>query len=395
MVDDNTKLAARDVNLVALVERYGIELHRHGGGVLAGPCPCPNCTAINDGFHIDTNINRWWCRKCNRKGWHDAVELVMRCERLLYPDAVAWLLGDSTPTPRIAKHVPAVQQQVKGWDRERSTAFLQGAQDYLWATDGMGDRARVYLESRGLDSATWLNFGLGVANVKTGTGTYAPAIVIPWYVRGELVSLAHRFLEAQEGQRYTRWGSAANRLYGNHANMDSADTLIVCEGEINAMSIWQVAHHTRLHVLSTGKQVDRLSDNAVKAIADRYITIIVWADEQTVTNSLQQQLAAQAKGMVGAMYSPMQDGQKQDANTQLQRRELGATLAEYRLSIAQQQQQQQRLYSDLLQGAMSLQGLDAGSATVLHRLAAQLGKPIAIEQAGDNRYIVFGDLGRV
>lgn len=387
MIDERTKLAARDIDIAALATRYGTELHRHGTNELAGACPCPGCTAQRDGFHVNVAMNRWRCYTCHPSAWFDAVELVKVCEGLNYPDAVQWLLGDSTPTPRIAK--PVTPQPAKTWDTARATRFLADAQDRLWAAGSMGDRGRGYLEGRGLDGATWLNFGLGVANVKTGAGDYAPAIAIPWYVRGELASLAFRFLDAHDGQRYSRWGSAANRLFGNHANLDAAGTVVIVEGEFNAMAIWQIANHTRLHVLSTGKQADRLSDSAVRAIAQRYDTVIVWCDEQDASRALVGQLAPHVTGIVQSMYSPLHDGRKMDANARLQSGELGGELSAVREYMAHESGHVDRLYSDLMLGATSVQGLDAGSADVLKRLAERVGLALDVVLL-ENRHCVLG-----
>lgn len=393
MIAEATKLAARDIDLLALAQRYGVVLHRHGAdGELAGPCPCPGCTSDHNGFHISTRRNRWKCYTCHREQWYDAAELVKICEGLNFPDAIQWLTGDSTAAPRIAKRAQPVQQQperAKVWsadERNRAAGSLEQWQGLLWNGSAAGERARSYLEERGLDDATVLNFRLGCT---AGTKQYPAAITIPWYAGGQLVCIRYRYLEPQDGNRYGLWGSPGNRLYGHHANVDPADTVVIVEGEVNALSIWQVAHHTRLHVLSTGTQVDRVSEAAVRAIAARYSTVIIWADEPAVSAKLQQQVAGQARGMVGAMHSPVQDGVKLDANALLQRGELGGILSEYREQLTQQQGALDRLYSDLLHGATSMQGLDGGSADVLQLLAARANMPLEIEQPEQDRWVVF------
>lgn len=391
MVTDQMKVAAQSVDVVTLAESFGAVLHRHGQqGEYAGPCPCRGCTALHDGFHVRADRKRWLCHTCNPTGWHDSIELVSRCKDLRYPDAVRFLLGEFDAFPPTTKVVQPAQpeQQFVSWDAARAADNLAGFQDDLWSDSALAERGRQYLEARGLEDFSWLNFRLGVANVKTGRGNYAPAITILWYVRGELVDVAFRFVEPQGRQRYKRWGTPANRLFGNHANLEAADTLVLCEGELNAMSVWQVAHYTGVHVLSTGTQTIALSDKAVQAVASRYSTVIVWADEKEVSEALQRQLVGQVKGVVGAMYSPSQGGVKLDANSLLQQGMLGEVLSQYRESILKSQPQLEHLHGQLLTGAMVMQGLDVGTAGVLKSVSQRLGRTCSVWEPESGRWIV-------
>ncbi len=386
MIDQTTVQQVREVDVFALAQRYGVTLHRCSTTEMAGACPNPNCTATRDGFHVNTRLNRWRCYSCHPEKWFDGAELVKSIEGCDYREAVRILTGDAAPTRHAAPKAPTPDKR-PSWDAERSQTFLAQAQERLWGANAIGERARAYLESRGLDSGVWLAFGLGVANVKTGVGNYAPAIAMPWYAGENLVSLSFRFLEAQEGQRYTRWGSASHRLYGNHANLDAGSTLILCEGELNSLSIWQVAHHAGVHVLSTGKETRELSRTAVAAIVQRHQTIIVWQDKPEIARRIEQQLAQVGGCAVGVLYShELPTGEKLDANALLQRGELGAVLSMRREQLADSPSQKQRLFADLLGAARTLWGLDSGSAAVLHRLSGVLSLTVTLEQIDGDRW---------
>src|SRR5690606_10538797 len=55
-------------------------------------------------------------------------------------------------------------------------------------------------------------------------------------------------------------------------------TLIVCEGEINAASIWQVAHPARVDVVSLGSESQQVTPD-MRAFFARYGSIVVWMDK--------------------------------------------------------------------------------------------------------------------
>jgi len=102
--------------------------------------------------------------------------------------------------------------------------------------------------------------------------------------------------------------------------------LVLCEGELNALSLWQAARATgldRLDVLSFGSDSNAGGELAGK-LAARYRRVIVWADDPDKTR------AAMA-GIPGArgLRSPQDDsGRKLDANALLQAGALGDFLAE-------------------------------------------------------------------
>lgn len=195
------------------------------------------------------------------------------------------------------------------WDAGQKAALLARQQDWLFER---GEPGRDYLRGRGLDPSTWIAYGLGFNPNAMGKG---PAISIPWYRGGGLVAIRYRLLEPANGQKIiSEPGSRFGRLlFGGQVRIEPGPdrALFLCEGEINAMSIYQASDGT-VDVLSLGSESARLTD-AMIAVARKYGAVAVWADRATVAR--QQALALGA----GAITSPY----GQDANDLLQAGLLG------------------------------------------------------------------------
>lgn len=170
---------------------------------------------------------------------------------------------------------------------ERSVALL---------ADDSG--ARQYLEGRGFERKTWERFGFGFDPAVAVPGTdgkqRAPAIVMPWFGGGQLRALRYRFLSAQQrptGKTVKQIGRGSPKglffgglgLEGFQAFQTDKPTerlrcLFVCEGEMNAMSIWQAAHPARVDVVSIGSQDSKLTAPMLDFVA-RYGDVVAWLDQ--------------------------------------------------------------------------------------------------------------------
>ncbi len=384
--------AAKRVDMLALTERY-TELRRESSGEYAGPCP--KCGG-SDRFHCTAEW--FFCRQCHSKRG-DSIEF----ERWLSPglgfaQAVGQLAGGTWPTAPVSRREPAApraatQPQPADW-RKRAETIAADAQERLWAAEG--EPAQAYLLGRGLEPHTWLQYGLGYRPDAAIPGTKgqqrAPAIVMPWRSREGVYALRYRFLQAQDwGKLTAETGSQfAGKLFGGQAlpewvlwlegegaNLLRLCILLIVEGELNAMSCWQVAADTHLHVLSTGSEGQAITPAAAQ-FAQRYGLVLVWADKGKIA----QALMAKLPGAVG-IHSP---GGK-DANDLLQAGLLGGFLATMRANHAKSQHELEGLLWALYDAAMLPAGIDTGSAKILQRLAAQLGKQAAIYEAEPNRWI--------
>lgn len=204
---------------------------------------------------------------------------------------------------------------------------------------------------------------------------------MPWYAAGKLTGLRYRFLEAQDGHKQTaQTGSHfTGRLFGGHGlpdwvslaksdgKFESMCDLIICEGEINAMSIWQVAGDTNLHVLSMGSESAKLSD-AMVAYAKRYRNVIVWADKSNVARELQAEIPA-----ANSITSPNGN----DANDLLRDDLLGAVLSVARLRACRNDFQREGLLWDLWDAAQTWLSVDAGTKQAIRHIAGELGRVAA------------------
>jgi hypothetical protein len=396
---------AKTVDLLALAQRYG-PMRRNSQRDWQGICP--KCG--QDFFHVYATTGgawRWRCYECHDKPG-DGIELVQWLQRgLTFPEAVAQLTGGAglpaLPTVQRKPQQAQAKPQSADW-RRRTAATVAAAQERL--LKAAGKPGQDYLLSRGIEPDTWLTFGLGYREDAPLPGTQGrqrkPAIAIPWQSRKHVYAIRYRFLEVhcyrddagkeREEKQTAEQGSVfTGKLYGGQGMPDWAllpvdgsckpaeqlCTLVVCEGEINALSLWQVAHATRVHVLSLGSESAQLTP-AMAQLAQRYGQVLTWADKELVAQRLMRALP----GAVG-IKSP---GGK-DANDLHQAGLLGGFLATVRADNAKSDDHREGLLWNLYDAAMLLAGIDGATATVLQRLATQLGRRAAIFEPEPNRWI--------
>lgn len=397
--------AAKQADMLSLAESYTQLQRKTAAGEYEGPCP--RCGGSKR-FVVHEREHWWFCRDCHPKRG-DSIELVRwRQPGLSFPDAVAQLAGGAWPkaatTLKAERQAPATKPQPAEW-RKRAEDIAAEAHKRLWATEG--EPAQAYLLGRGLEPHTWLQYGLGYRPDAPLPGTKgrqrAPALIIPWRSRMGVYALRYRFLKVQhytdsEGKERSEklvaeTGSQfAGKLYGGQALpewvlepapegykhcVQSLCTLLIVEGELNAMSCWQVASETHLHVLSLGSEGQAIPAAALPLI-QRYGQVLVWADKERIA----QGLMAKLPGAVG-IQSP---GGK-DANDLLQAGLLGGFLATMRANHAKSQHELEGLLWVLYDAASLPAGIDSGSAKIVQRLADKLGKQAAIYEPEPNRWI--------
>ena len=398
--------AAKRADLVALADRH-TTLRKESGKEWAGPCP--QCGG-DDRFHVNAGAEGegwWFCRQCHSKPGDAIAFLQWLTPGLSFRAAVEQLSGSGITSPAAA---PAQRRQPEhrrppdqpdDW-RQRAERMVADAQRRLWAPEG--EPARAYLASRSLDGGAWLAFGLGCrpdAPLPNTKGKQrAPAVVLPWVAGGRLVAVRYRFLEPQtytdkdgkerrDQRLVSEWGGQnAGRLFGGQhlpewlrmSDVPGAEmlrALLIVEGEINAMSAWQVAAESNMDVLSLGSESAGLSPAAV-ATAQRYGRVLFWADRAEVAQSL---MAA----LPGA-YGVRSPGGR-DANDLLKSGHLGGFLATVRADAATGMGELERLLWALWDAAGLPAGIDAGSAAVLRSLAAKLGKAAPVVEGEPGRWV--------
>lgn len=401
-IPDQTIEQARLADLLALAERY-TQLKKNAHHDWAGACP--KCGGT-DRFHVFQSGGsgewRWRCYQCHEKPADTIAFARWLQPGLSFADAVSLLAGTLPP----AATAPAVQRQPArkqaaaqpaGW-RERAERMVAEAHDRLWRPEG--EQGQAYLESRRLEPQTWLAYGVGyrpeAAVPGTGGKERAPAIVLPWYAGGKLVAVRYRFLAPQGNAKITAESGSqfAGRLFGGQALPRVAErlrTLVIVEGEINGMSIWQCAggpdmpHDWGIDVLSLGSESAKLSPAAVAA-AEQYGRVLAWADRAEVAREL---------AAVLPNAHPIRSPGGKDANDLLREGLLGGFLAMVRADVAKSVKELEGLLWALWDTAHSLRGLDTGSAQVCKSLAAKLGKRVELVEIEPDRWITAERAGAI
>ncbi len=361
MIDQVIIDNAKRIDLVALIGQ-GIELNKISRGEYEGPCP--RC-AGTDRLHVKPT--GFFCRQCH-PDWGDAIEYLQWLKGVDFTEAVRQLNGHiETPATKIkpVTKVTVQPSQAPDWSA-KVEPMVKAAQDHI--EDGAD-----YLQGRGLALITAFAFGLGYRHDAPLPGTWdakrkrnitepQPAIVMPWYRGGKVVAVRYRFLKMHEYQdadgkaRKVKQSSVydsdfAGVLYGGHMlpafctmPVDTSGkcaeqlrTLVLCEGEMNAMSVWQVAHGWKWDTLSLGSETQKLTPAAL-AFAERYGRVIIWMDK----GNLAKQLMSQIPGSF-AVNSPLVDDKALDANDLLQAGQLAEFLMEVRRRSCSSDAERQRV----------------------------------------------------
>ena len=278
---------------------------------------CPFCGGTDRFTLKPTNDGwRWHCRHCGDDKYRDAIDFVMRLDGSDFKTALRKLGGD-VQINATRQQQPA-RKKIELPTEEWQAAGLRLITEYAHrlTADEDAQLAREYLMMRGLHYGTWDAWLLGytVANGR-------PAITIPWMdtngVDEALYAVKYRYVDEpaknDKGQRYSMLKGSKQFLFGLQHILDIDDTLVLVEGEINAMSIWQCLP-SRVSVVSMGSQ-SYSEPKVLQILARKYKRVVVWmddGDEAAKTAKLLQHANARV------FRSPMEQGVKYDANQCLQ-----------------------------------------------------------------------------
>lgn len=398
-IPDHVVDQAKHADLLRLAEGR-TELHRESGGEYAGPCP--KC-AGEDRFHV---TSEWFfCRQCHEKRG-DPIDFVMWLNGFDFKGAVEHLTGykvEGTSTPQ---RKPRQENPSDIWDRPRpkpakpvtptdewmrKAGQLARAANHDLFTNPRAESGREYLLSRCIEPHAWERFNLGfrvdVALPAVAIGTPpVSAVVMPWYRGGKIWAIRYRFLKTHEYQgkdgkkkmakQTAEYGSHfAGGLYGGHVlpgytslpvdhgegkRIEALRTLVICEGELNAISIWQVTEPWNWDVLSLGSESAKPSQVAID-YASHFGRVLVWMDRAEVAKDLMTLIPR----TYGVNSLPRDDGGKLDANDLLQQGLLGEFLARVRLVACRTDEERQRFLYDLYDADQRPPFLDAGARQVM------------------------------
>lgn len=370
---------AKQIDIADLISRY-TPLEKVSGHEYQGPCP--KCGG-SDRLHCTAEW--WFCRQCHTKRG-DAIDFMQFVAGGTFQEATERLTNQVWPErkkPVITRNNPARPD-----DRDESW-FLQAAallKNYQLKLPG--SEGATYLRGRSLTPATWAAFRLGYTPNYSGY----PCIAIPWYRGGKVTAIHYRYLNPPGKQKIIslKGSKTTGALFGsqalpdwvsasqdvNYRGMEQHCTLVICEGEINAMSIWQVAHGTNLHVMSMGSESGKLSAGAIE-FAKRYGQVIIWMDkDERVTDVMDQ--------VPGAYGFASPSGN--DANDMLKAGKLGGELTVLRWKAARSDDELSRLMWDLWDAANEDDGLDTSTAMAFKKLCEYLGREFVFVEGEPDRW---------
>lgn len=281
--------------------------------------PCPRCGGV-DRFHCQAD--RYFCRQCQPpetgKGRHDVfsfAEFVGLAHgfREAYAVACGWantmtVASPCHPTPTISK-APAPPDWSMRIDQEMERCAQRLASP-------QGQLGRAYLAQRRITPETIRTAHLGLAWRMDATGHKGWAIALPWMYADLITAIQYRFIEPQ-AQRYTRFSYAKYRgetiLYT--LTRKDTDTVIITEGEFNALALWQA---TPYDAVSFGSEnMTMKTRTALQQVGQTYPQCMIWADKPAVAQTIADTIDRPACLITS----------HQDANEWLQQGQLSAFIA--------------------------------------------------------------------
>lgn len=303
-------------DLLSLVE---YELKKHGAYHVGA---CPFCGG-RDRFTVKRTPKgyRWHCRQCGDGKYHTAIDYIMRRDDCDFKTAYQTLTGKSPQPTRAAMRPRPKPITLPSHDwQAQALQLIDKASDSLLSDEGQA--GQEYLSRRGLLRGTWYAWLLGFAfaydpKVKRNR----PAIVLPWLDMDAgdevITAVKYRFIDNDsEGLRYTSRTGSMPLLFGLWDAIESDATLLLVEGELNALSLWQ-CRPRGVTVLSFGSEGGGRKD-VLQTVAKKYRRVLVWCDDAARTKQYQAMLARPCE----KIQSLKVDGEKLDANSLLQKGEL-------------------------------------------------------------------------
>ena len=295
--------------------------------------PCPSCGGV-DRFHVGRERDgaRWWwfCRQCHPASG-DVVEFARWLFGYDFAQAVAWARGGlatAVPsTPRTPAQAVTVATR-RAWDATQVEHKIDAACRALVSDTDLGRAARAYVARRGLTLATCERFFVGALVAHDSKLHHErPALSLPWCNADVVHGVRYRFFDVPPGgQKITSESGStfAGGVFGRNAFSAHYGTVVVTEGELNAMSVVQVAraHGWAIDAVSVGSE-SGLPVQCLREIASDFAHMVVWFDKPAI--------AAGARDAVPgavALRSPVVDGVELDANKLLQRGMLATILAQ-------------------------------------------------------------------
>ena len=95
-----------------------------------------------------------------------------------------------------------------------------------------------YLMGRGIEREVAATYLLGnVAEPLVGDDDYVGRLSIPYITRAGVVDIRYRALSSEQTPKYLSRTGAESKLYNVNALLKNSDTIAICEGEIDAITM--------------------------------------------------------------------------------------------------------------------------------------------------------------
>lgn len=269
-------------------------LKKQGGAWHCGPCP--RCGG-HDRFYINRLDNLFKCGHAaggNGCGWGGGIaQLAAYAWNCSTWDAIDTLSGQSLRDDRPVRLRQVIRQVIKPSEarrNEQSDTTKNKLHEIFVRTirqmeGAVGSEAREYLLRRGIQQQTWELNQVGAGFLYDGRAV----VCFPHFLSGELVGINRRIVGAF-GNGKTRFVKGGNWGLFMLKPIEGAQTLIIVEGEINSLSIWQTVRAKGLlvDVISVGSEgAFKKLASPLSELAQNYSTLLVWADEFKIAQQAQ------------------------------------------------------------------------------------------------------------
>ncbi len=248
---------------------------------------CPQCPEGHDRLHV--HADGWWfCRQCHPKR-ADVIYLVCFAEGLTFAAACAQLGAEMGTRPMSNPHPPRLspgpqiapqQWATELWQAEAWSAVNAAVQRI---DRDEGEPGRQYLHKRGIDEATWRTWQLG----------YDPAgraIVLPWLLPdGRLTAIKYR-KSYKTRSRFWTFDGSQQTLFGTQLLTRTAQILVLVEGELNAISLWQACSHLGINVVSFGSESGGRAIKAAVRLSRAFPHVVVWCDKADRARAIRKEI---------------------------------------------------------------------------------------------------------
>jgi len=310
-------------NLINHRLRIHKRVSESSGPHVIADCVSPGCPSPARHLYVNESTGMWDCKRCGASGslWGLADLLGVRIRgSSLVVGAASVLMNhfQDLQDPSRDKQ-PKPTKTARGLSLDR----LQTAHDRLFLEgDKAGGMVLDYLRFRGFDDSTIAKFKLCVSWIGK-----EPAVGIP-YLEGDKIPLMkmRNLARGKEGRKFMRTKGSHSGIFNVDAIQD-CDQVVLCEGEFDAISLWQMGI-TNVASTSLGAKKDLPSSWLLALAGARDIVLFYDQDDagQEATAGLISQL-----GSHRCRIATVPDGvEAKDANDLLR---LGTSQSEMRAII--------------------------------------------------------------